>query len=101
MRILPALPLALAMVTAVAAPPDRSHLAAVTVDELKVAYLECDRRASHALLDVADAAHCSMVFEELKQRAFGGDWNRLLAWWRAQQLAQAQRGRAPLIPASP
>ena len=99
MRILPAIPLALAVLAAVAQ-PDRSHLAAVTVDELKLVYLECDRRASSALLDAADAAHCSSIHEELKQRAFGGDWNRMLAWWRTQQLSQAQRNRSPLSPAA-
>ena len=83
--------LALAVVsTASTAQPDRSHLAALTVDELKLMYLECDRRASQTLLGAAEAAHCSMAAEELKQRGFGGDFGRLLAWWQAQRRADAQ-----------
>ena len=67
------------------AQPDRRHLAALTVDELRHLYLECDRRASQTLLGAAEAAHCSMAAEELKQRGFGGDFGRLLAWWQAHR----------------
>jgi hypothetical protein len=88
MSILPLLTLALAALTATAE-PDRSHLAAVTIDELKAVYLACDRRASSALLDAAEAAHCSLIHEELKQRAFGGDYARLLAWWLSQRVSHA------------
>jgi hypothetical protein len=77
--------------TASTAQPDRSHLAALTVDELKLMYLECDRHARQTMLDSAEAAHCSMAYEELKQRGFGGDFGRLLAWWQAQQRADARR----------
>jgi hypothetical protein len=76
--------------TASIAQPDRSHLAALTVDKLKLMYLECDRRARQAMLDSAEAAHCSMAAEELKQRGFGGDFDRLLAWWQTQQRADAR-----------
>ena len=83
--------LALAVVsTSSTAQPDRSHLAALTVDELRHVYLECDRRAAQALLGAAEAAHCSMAAEELKQRGFGGDFGRLLAWWQAQRRADAK-----------
>lgn len=82
---------ALAVVsTASTAQPDRSYLAARTVDELKLMYLECDRRAGQTLLGAAEAAHCSMAAEELKQRGFGGDFGRLVAWWQAQRRADAK-----------
>jgi hypothetical protein len=82
---------ALAVVsTASTAQPDRSHLATLTVDELKSTYLDCNRRAGQTLLGAAEAADCSMVAEELKQRGFGGDFGRLLAWWQAQRRADAQ-----------
>ena len=77
--------------TASTAQPDRSHLATLTVDKLKLMYLECDRRARQTMLGSAEAAHCSMAYEELKQRGFDGDFGRLLAWWRAQQRADARR----------
>jgi hypothetical protein len=39
------------------------------------------------LLGFGDAAACSRVHEELKQRGFGGDWGRMLAWWKSQSAA--------------
>lgn len=57
-------------------------LAAAPIDQLKRVYLVCDRAASRQLLDVATAVHCSYVSEALLKRAFGGDFELLLAWWR-------------------
>ena len=86
-----ALTLALAVVSAAStAQPDRTYLAALTVDELRLVYLECDRRAGRTLMGAAEAAHCSMAAEELRQRGFGGDFGRLLAWWQAQRRADAK-----------
>lgn len=84
--------LALAVVStaSTAQPPDRSHLAALTVDQLKLLYIECDRRAGQTLLGFEEAAHCSMAVEELMQRGFGGDFGRLLAWWHEQRRADAK-----------
>ncbi|VTU22441.1 hypothetical protein H6CHR_01789 [Variovorax sp. PBL-H6] len=65
--------------------PDRRHLASVSVEALQRTYLECDRVATHTLLDLGSAAHCSMVGEELKHRVFDGDFDRLIAWWRANK----------------
>lgn len=85
--------------------PDRRHLASASVEALQRTYLECDRVATNTLLDLASAAHCSMVGEELKHRVFGGDLERLLAWWRANRLTGAEavsdsqaRDHGPEIP---
>ena len=75
--------LPLSAITASTYAPDRSHLHSLPVAELKVMYLECERLASHAFLDVDTAAYCSMVSEELLERSFGGNFNELLAWWRS------------------
>jgi hypothetical protein len=83
--------LTLAFAAAAAAEPDRSHLAALSGDELKARYLECDRRSRDAMLGGADAAECSMLHEELKHRVFGGDYARLLAWWQMQRKVAASR----------
>jgi hypothetical protein len=56
----------------------------VSIDELKRFYLACDRAASDGRLDTAAFMQCSIVYEELKRRAFGGDFGKLLAWWREQ-----------------
>ena len=72
-------PLAFTLVLAVVsiastARPDRRHLAALTVDELKLMYLECNHRAAQTLFFTAEDAHSWMVHEEPKQRGFGGDF---------------------------
>lgn len=58
-----------------------------TPAQLKAAYLECDRLASSEMVDSATADHCSSVYEALKARVFGGDFQRLLAWWAVQPRA--------------
>lgn len=55
------------------------------IDELKRVYLACDRAATSGELDTAGIRQCSIVYEELKRQAFGGDFDRLLAWAQAQQ----------------
>jgi hypothetical protein len=77
----------LAATTAHAA-SDGVRSAALTTDKLKSAYLDCESRATTEFLDAGDAANCSVVYEELKQRVFGGDLDRLLAWWRSQRDAE-------------
>jgi hypothetical protein len=56
---------------------------------LKVVYLACDRAASQRQLDFGEAAECSVASERLLQHGFGGDFDRLLAWWRSAKLADA------------
>jgi hypothetical protein len=94
-----ALLLALATAGACAQPaPSEPNIAA-----LKHQYLECDRQASTQRLDWAAASHCSIVSEQLLQRGFAGDFERLLAWWRDARAAatsqQAQHAAATAVPA--
>lgn len=58
----------------------------VSLTELKQVYLACDRAASRQLLDMETAAHCSFVGEALQKRAFEGNYELLLAWWRTEKL---------------
>lgn len=60
------------------------------IDHLKAAYLACDEQATHTVLDIGTAARCSQIADALKQRAFDGDFERLIQWWRA---AKAERQR--------
>lgn len=60
-----------------------------SVDALKAAFLQCDDSSRQTALDSGSAAHCSVIYERLKQRAFDGDWERLRAWWSEVQLARA------------
>ncbi len=59
----------------------------VSVEELKVAYLNCNREAVAGRLDHGTIQGCSVVYEALKEKAFGGEFARLLAWSRAQEVA--------------
>jgi len=61
----------------------------LTVEQLKSAYLVCNGAALAGRLGSGDIAQCSLVYEDLKQRAFGNDFEQLLAWSRAQRAAQS------------
>ncbi|HEU4701270.1 MAG TPA: hypothetical protein VFS37_02220 [Conexibacter sp.] len=54
---------------------------------LKRVYLECDRLANVRLLAFGEAAVCSQVTERLLKSGFGGDFDAMLAWWRAEKAA--------------
>ena len=70
----------------------------LTPAELKHVYLACDKASTSGLLATREAMQCSIVHEELKKRVFGGDFDRMLAWWKEER--EAARGRtAP--PANP
>jgi len=92
-----ALLLALAAVCARAQPLPAEP--APSIAALKRQYLECDRQASTQRLDWTTASHCSIVSEQLLQRGFAGDFDRLLAWWReARDVAAAADRHALATP---
>ncbi len=66
-----------------------------TADALRLAFLECDRQASSALLGFADAARCSLAYEQFLRREFQGDFSKLLAWWQAQRRGTAATPVSP------
>ena len=70
---------------------DPSRIAAETlqVDALKSAYLACDRQTSRGRMDPATASRCMAISSVLTQRAFEGDFDRLIAWWRAEKARAA------------
>lgn len=69
-------------------PPEEGNVA-----ELKNAYLECDRASMTRPLTSSEIMQCSVVYEELKKRAFGGDFDKLHAWSRSLQRAEPARER--------
>lgn len=92
-RIALAALLAIAALAAQAQPP-ASPLRALPLEQLKKTYLECDRQTRSRLLPSGDAADCSIVADELLARGFGGDFDRLLAWWRSSREAASCRSEA-------
>lgn len=63
--------------------PDPTARAGSRVETLKAAYLACDRETSSHRMDPTTADRCMDVSSELMQLAFDGDFDRLIAWWRA------------------
>ena len=60
----------------------------VSIDEMKRMYLWCDRAAISGQLNTDGIMQCSIVYEELKRRAFGGDFDKMLAWFKANATVQ-------------
>lgn len=56
-----------------------------TVDELKRVYIACDKASERGLLAHWQIAQCSVIYEELKRRAFGGDFDQFHAWSRTRR----------------
>jgi hypothetical protein len=70
---------------------DRAFAQHLTPAQLKHIYLACDLASSSNRLAMQEAMKCSVVSEELKQREFGGDFERMLAWWRTQRQKDEKR----------
>lgn len=68
---------------------------AMSVEQLKHNYLVCSQRALCGEVSQGEIAICSIIYEELKLRAFGGDFDKLLAWSRSSgdvKLSRGERG---------
>jgi hypothetical protein len=54
---------------------------------LEAAFWRCEARAMREALPPGDGAQCAVVTDRLKALAFGGDFERMLVWWRAHRRA--------------
>lgn len=66
--------------------PDRISLAA-----LEDAFWVCDYVATTRGARDDAITRCGAVYDALKERKFGGDFDRLLAWWQENKPAQFAR----------
>jgi hypothetical protein len=84
--------LALALIALPFAAAAQTPIADLPVERLEAAYLACDHVSSQRPLLPDESQLCLEVAEALKVRHFDGDFDRLIAWWRAekQQRAAAQ-----------
>lgn len=89
---------AMSAATLVSARDATRPLSRATPEQLKSTYLQCERLAQATTLDFGIAAHCSMVYEELKQRVFAGDFDRLHVWWQQESKAIVAEGAARATP---
>ena len=69
----------------------KARLERLSDSDLKSFYLECSRTGRRAL-GMGGVAECSVGYELLLQRTFGGDFYALLAWSRRQR-ADGANGR--------
>lgn len=78
---------------AAAQPPAFGDLDDATIEH---AFWHCDVRATQVVLDPSEGVLCERLADALKQRRFGGDFTRLLAWWQERKAVEhARRGVAP------
>lgn len=59
--------------------------------DLEDVFWACDHAASAGVVDPDERAICGAVTEELKTERFGGDFERMLDWWRANRALEHQR----------
>lgn len=78
---------ALLSTTAVHSQSSEPHLQ-LPVDVLKNVYLACEREAAKGDLDTSEIMQCSVLYEELKRRAFDGNFKLLNAWPDTQIAAE-------------
>lgn len=64
-------------------------------EQLKAIYADCVNEAEQHLLGFGEAAACSMTYEALKRRVFGGDFAALIAWSRTLPVQQLGQPDAP------
>jgi hypothetical protein len=57
---------------------------------LKTLLLECSESANQQLMDLGSAAMCSMTYEALLKKGFGGSFHAFMEWWRQER----DQGRA-------
>jgi hypothetical protein len=62
----------------------RAHLQRLSERDVKQFYLGCSAAAMRGRLGGGETAACSVGYEVLLQRHFGGDFHALLAWSRKQ-----------------
>ena len=72
--------LALSATSAALGQPGAPARTGMPSEDLKTAYLECERSAVSGRLPAGEIMMCSIIYEELKERAFDGDFTRWKAW---------------------
>jgi hypothetical protein len=69
-------------------PAENFSVERLTHVQLMDVSLACDSAATKTRLSPIGAMQCSIVSERLQQHVFGGDFDRLLAWWEAHRRAE-------------
>lgn len=89
----------LACVTAHALLAQELEIAEATSAQLRAAYLECDRITAESRVDQDVMIACHGVAEVLRDRDFGGNFERQLQWWRAARTVSRPYRGQDILPA--
>lgn len=68
----------------------RSSVGATKIAELEKQFWVCDYIGTTRGIEGPHWEVCSANYEELKQTKFGGDFEKLVTWWRLNKVAQHQ-----------
>lgn len=74
--------------------------ACASVAKLKAAYLRCERAAQSDRLAAGDIARCSQIYYDLKEKAFGGEFARIRAWYETLASVEPQQTLGTIRPLS-
>jgi len=77
---------------AAAAPPERAEPGAAQA-QLESIFWHCDYVATTRGIDATPVRECAAATRELRQVKFGGNFHRMLEWWRENKPAQHDRIR--------
>lgn len=66
------------------------------IERLKTLYLHCERSAESNNLTTSEIQRCSEIYYDLKERAFGGEFARIRAWYETT-IQTADEGLAERI----
>jgi hypothetical protein len=80
--------LSAALATPIANAQTRAPTTEPSIGALKESYLTCEREAMRGTLGGDSIMQCSILYEELKVRAFGGDSRSMRAWFSTQGVVQ-------------
>ena len=68
----------------------KGHGTATQIAALEKQFWVCDYIGSTRGIEGPHGVACGANYEELKQTKFGGDFEKLVAWWRLNKIAQHQ-----------
>ena len=71
--------------------PLQARAVVLRVADLEKAFWICDYAATTGGVQATPVSMCSAVFDELKTKKFGGDFEQLVGWWRQNKLAEHQK----------
>ena len=72
--------------------------ARLDIPSLQSIYLRCADESTRSVLDSVTFAYCSAVGDALRDRAFDGSFERLIAWWHGARTPRATESDTAAAP---